>query len=119
MSLVERGTIEMKRIFTGIALGALAGIIDVIPMFIQGLTWNANISAFTMWVVVGFIVSVVELKINAIAKGILTAFLVLLPTAILIGWNDPASLLPISIMTILLGGALGFSFNALTGVRNH
>lgn len=102
----------MKRnIITGISLGAVAGIIDVIPMVIQRLTWDANISAFLMWVVIGFILSITELKMNSILKGILISYLVLLPAAILIGWKEPVSLVPILIMTTILGGALGYSFH--------
>ena len=102
----------MKRKITiGILLGIVAGILDVIPMLIQNLTWDANISAFLMWVVIGFILSVTEMKMNAILKGILFSFLVLLPAAILIGWNEPASLIPIIIMTTILGGLLGFAVN--------
>ena len=100
----------MKRnIVTGIGLGAVAGIIDVIPMIIQNLTWDANISAFLMWVVIGFLLSIAELKINSVLKGILISYLVLLPAGILIGWKEPASLVPIILMTTLLGGALGFA----------
>ena len=100
----------MKRnIITGTSLGAIAGIIDVIPMVIQRLTWDANISAFLMWVVIGFILSITELKMNSILKGILISYLVLLPAAILIGWKEPLSLVPILIMTTILGGALGYS----------
>lgn len=104
----------MKRKITiGILLGIAAGIIDVIPMIIQNLTWDANISAFLMWVVIGFILSVTDLKMNAILKGILFSFLVLLPAAILIGWNEPASLIPIAIVTTLLGGVLGYAINRI------
>ena len=95
----------------GIGLGAVAGIIDVIPMIIQNLTWDANISAFLMWVVIGFLLSVTELKLNAILKGILISFLILLPAAILIGWNEPTALIPIVIMTTIIGGLLGFAVN--------
>lgn len=99
----------MKRnIITGISLGALAGVIDVIPMITRNLTWDANISAFLMWVVIGFILSIVELTINSILRGILISYLVLLPAGILIGWKEPASLVPIIIITTILGGALGY-----------
>jgi len=102
----------MKRnIITGTSLGAIAGIIDVIPMVIQRLTWDANISAFLMWVAIGFILSITELKMNTILKGIMISFLVLLPAAILIGWKEPVSLVPIIIMTTILGGALGYLIN--------
>lgn len=102
----------MKRnILTGLGLGAVAGIIDLVPMIIRDLTWDANISAFVMWVVIGFILSIAELKMNSILKGILMAYLVLLPAAILIGWKEPASLIPVFIMTTILGGALGYSIH--------
>lgn len=99
----------MKKIEIGLLLGIIAGIIDVIPMIMQNLTWDANISAFIMWIVVGFLISTIDLKINPVIKGIIVAFMVLLPTAILIGWSEPFSLIPISIMTTILGGLLGFS----------
>ncbi len=79
----------------------------------QKLTWDANISAFTMWIVVGFLIATIDLRMNSIIKGILIAFLVLLPTAILIGSKEPVSLIPIAIMTTILGGLLGFSINKI------
>ena len=103
----------MKKIKVGLLLGIVAGVIDVIPMIMQNLTWDANLSAFTMWIVVGFLIATIDLNINPIIKGILTAFLVLLPTAILIGWKEPVSLIPIVIMTTVLGGLLGFSINKI------
>ena len=68
-----------KNIIIGFLLGIAAGIIDLIPMIIQNLSWNANLSAFSMWVVIGFLVSVTNLKINTIIKSIFIAFLVLFP----------------------------------------
>jgi glycopeptide antibiotics resistance protein len=107
----------MKRIKTGILLGVIAGIIDVIPMVMQKLTWDANISAFSMWIVVGFLLATIDLKLNSIIKGILIAFLVLLPTAILISWKEPFSLIPIVVMTTILGGLLGFSIQKTIGSK--
>jgi len=104
----------MKTIIIGILLGAAAGIIDVIPMIIKKLTWDANISAFSLWVVVGLLIATSGLEINPIIKGILIALLVLLPCAVLIGWKKPKSLIPIFVMTIVLGGLLGFLIPRLT-----
>ncbi|HPO63011.1 MAG TPA: hypothetical protein PK762_08015 [Candidatus Kapabacteria bacterium] len=98
----------MKKIKIGIILGVFAGIIDVIPMIMQNLTWDSNLSAFSMWIVVGFLIATNDLNINSIVKGILIAYLVILPTAILIGWKEPISLIPIAIMSTILGGLLGF-----------
>lgn len=104
----------MKTIIIGIILGTAAGIIDVIPMIIKKLTWDANISAFLMWVIVGFLIATTNLNMNPILKGILIAFLVLTPCAVLIGWKEPKSLIPIFVMTLILGGLLGFLIPKLT-----
>ena len=99
----------MKRIIIGLVFGAAAGVLDVIPMFLQKLTWDANLSAFSMWIVSGFMISTSALKMNGILKGVIISFLLLFPYAILIGWNQPTSLIPIAIMTLILGSLLGFS----------
>ena len=104
----------MKTIIIGIILGIAAGIIDVIPMIIKKLTWDANISAFLMWVIVGFLIATTSLNMNPILKGILIAFLGLTPCAVLIGWKEPKSLIPIFVMTLILGGLLGFLLPRLT-----
>lgn len=103
----------MNKKIIGILLGVIAGIIDVIPMVLQNLTWDANISAFTMWIVIGFFIASVELKINPVLKGILISFLVLLPSSFIIGWKEPTSLIPITLMTIILGGLLGYSISKI------
>jgi len=98
----------MKKIKLGIVFGTLAGIVDVIPMVIQKLTWEANLSAFFFWIISGFFIASTSLKIKGVVKGLIISFLVLLPSAILIGWKEPISLIPIFIMTLILGSALGY-----------
>lgn len=93
----------MKKLIIGLIIGIVAGILDVIPMILQKLTWDANISAFSMWVIIGVFIATTDYKIISGFKGIIISFLVLFPSAILIGWKEPISLLPISIMTIILG----------------
>ena len=99
----------MKRTALGALLGLVAGILDVAPMIARGLPWSANISAFTMWVVVGVLVAVTDLRLPAVLHGIVVAFLVLAPSAVLIGAVEPMSLVPISIMTLVLGSAVGLA----------
>lgn len=102
---------KMNKQLTGLIVGIFAGVIDIIPMIIQNLTWDANISAFSMWVISGFITSSIDLKVHHVFKGVIVSFMLLLPTAILIGWKEPFSLLPIIIMTVILGIFLGFFIN--------
>ncbi|MBU0648059.1 hypothetical protein KJ855_02665 [Patescibacteria group bacterium] len=104
---------KVSKTKAGIIFGIIAGIIDVIPMIFQKMTWDANLSALSLWVVAGFMISTSNLKINSVFKGILISFLVLLPVAILIGWKEPFSLIPILIMTLILGGLLGYFIGRL------
>lgn len=97
-----------KKIVLGLGLGAIAGIIDVIPMMLQNLAWDANLSALALWIVSGFLIATSNLKIHSALKGLIISALVLAPTAILIGWQEPMSLIPIGIMTIILGSLLGY-----------
>jgi hypothetical protein len=98
-----------KNIFAGIVIGICAGIIDVIPMLIQKLTWDANLSAFSGWVVISFFVSTSSLKLPWILKGLLISYLCIVPVLFIIGWKEPASLIPIALMTTILGCLVGIA----------
>jgi len=37
-----------KKLIIGLFFGGIAGVIDVIPMIWQKLTWDANLSALSM-----------------------------------------------------------------------
>jgi len=100
-----------KKIIAGLLIGIVAGVIDVIPMLVQKLSWDANLSAFSLWVVTGFIVATSNLKLSAVLKGILIALLCLLPSLFIIGRQDPFSLLPVIAMTVVLGALVGFALN--------
>lgn len=92
----------------GISFGLIAGVIDVIPMLIQKLTWNANLSAFTFWIIAGFFIATTQINLKGIIKGMIISILLLIPLSFIIGWQEPISLVPITVMNLILGGALGF-----------
>ncbi len=98
----------MKKIQLGILLGIIAGIIDVIPMIIQKLTWDANISAFAFWIIAGYFIAITNNNLRGILKGISVSIPLLIPLAFIIGWQEPKSLLPITLMNLILGSLLGF-----------
>jgi len=102
---------KISKIKAGIILGIIVGIIDVIPMIFLKLTWDASLSAFLMWVIAGFMISTSNLKINGALKGILISSLMLIPSAVIIGRHQPTSLIPIFIMTLILGSLLGYFIN--------
>jgi hypothetical protein len=98
----------MEKTKLGVLLGIIAGIVDVLPMLAQHLTWDANLSAFSFWVVSGFFIAVTDIKLKGLIKGVSISLIILLPSAILIGWNSPFTLVPIVTMTLVLGSLLGF-----------
>ncbi|MBN1594882.1 hypothetical protein JW933_03045 [candidate division FCPU426 bacterium] len=98
----------MTRVVKGILVGAVAGIIDVLPMLAQKLSWDANLSAFCFWVVTGLVVATADIDLAPVRKGIVTAFLLLIPSAILIGAKSPVTLIPIVAMTFILGAGVGW-----------
>lgn len=104
----------MKKTLAGLIAGFAAGIIDLIPMIIQDLTWDANLAAFSMWLAVGFFTAHTSFRIHPVLKGILIAFICLLPSAFIIGWSMPESLIGISAMTLILGAMTGLLVKWLT-----
>lgn len=109
---------KLSKIKVGIIFGIIAGIVDVIPMVFQKLTWDANLSAFSLWVISGFLISTSNLRIRSVLKGILISFFVLTPSAIIIGWHQPISLIPIFIMTLILGSLLGYFIDRFGGEQS-
>jgi predicted neutral ceramidase superfamily lipid hydrolase len=105
----------MSKLIKFLITGFVVGIVDVIPMILMKLSWDANISAFTMWVVISYILYCNNQKNNQLIKSIVIAFLVLTPNAILIGWNNPINLIPVIIMTLLLSLLMGFITGKING----
>ena len=66
-------------------------------------------SAFVHWIVLGVLISYVQLPLAAWAKGIVVAVLACLPVVILVSEKDPKSIVPILIMSVVLGAAVGFT----------
>jgi hypothetical protein len=98
----------MNKLRLGLITGILAGFLDIAPMLAQKFPWEACASAFTLWVITGFLIAVTQINLHPVRKGILIAFLVLTPAGILIAAREPFSLLPIAAMTLILGSGLGY-----------
>lgn len=97
----------MKKYF-GIVVGFFAGIIDVVPMLIQKLPIDECVSAFTMWVLIGFLISKTEIGLRGALKGLVIAYITIIPIAVLIGSKEPKTLIPVAMMTLILGSLSGF-----------
>ncbi|HGY54453.1 MAG TPA: hypothetical protein ENK44_02000, partial [Caldithrix abyssi] len=95
------------KLLISLGIGTLAGIIDVIPMIVKKLDIYANISAFVHWVVLGIIISYVQMPVAPWFKGLIIAELSALPIIIIVAKEDKKSILPIVIMSAVLGIGVG------------
>ena len=105
----------MNDILIALLIGVVAGIIDVIPMLIQKMNKAANLSAFTHWVVLGLIIPFVSWDIAPWLKGLVIAELSAVPVLFMVGTEDKKAILPIVVMSALLGAAVGAAGNYFIG----
>ena len=82
---------------------------------IQTITLITGGTAFLMWVVISYFVYCNNQNINQIIKSIIISFLILIPNAILIGWNNPIGVVPVIIMTLILSILMGFITGKING----
>jgi hypothetical protein len=97
----------MNDIIIALVIGIAAGIIDVVPMIIQKLEKEASVSAFVHWVVLGLIIPFVSWDIAPWLKGLIIGLLSALPIMIIVFPKDKKSLIPIGVMSAVLGVAVG------------
>ncbi len=99
----------MKEILIALTIGIIAGIIDVIPMIIQKMEKSANLSAFSHWIVLGLIIPFVSWDIAAWLKGLIIAEISAIPLLFIIASKDKKAILPITIMSAILGIAIAIA----------
>ncbi|OGC24753.1 hypothetical protein A3J90_06000 [candidate division WOR-1 bacterium RIFOXYC2_FULL_37_10] len=97
----------MEKIYLVLIFGIIAGLIDITPMLIMKLPWNANLAAFLTWVIAAFFIATSNIALNSIAKGVLVSFLLVLPVLPIINGGFTQRI-PIIIMTLILGSLLGY-----------
>jgi hypothetical protein len=99
----------MNNIFAALVIGIAAGTIDVIPMIIQKLNKTACISAFVHYLAMGFLIPFIQWNIAPGLKGIIIAVILSLPVMIIVGEKDKKALIPMIILAIILGAAIGIA----------
>lgn len=99
----------MGKLTRGMLIGAIAGLIDITPMLLQELPWNANVSAFLVWLAIGILLPMTSIKTHPVFKGLIVASLIVIPHMFIIGAEEPFSLIPVSLMTLILGSLAGYA----------
>lgn len=98
----------MEKLVKALLLGTAAGILDVIPMLLQGLSWQANLSAFLHWLALGVIITFARMPLPGWLSGLIIALLTGIPVAVLTTATDSTAWLPILASSIILGTTLGY-----------
>ncbi len=98
----------MKHLLKALLLGVCAGVIDVIPMIAQGLNWYANASAFIQWIVLGIIITHIEIGLKSWLKGLVVAELCAIPIMIIVSMDGFSAVIPIIVATAILGSCIGY-----------
>jgi hypothetical protein len=97
----------MNSLLISLVIGVIAGVIDIVPMIIQKLDKYAIISAFSAWVILGVFIPRIDLVPIPFLNGIIVALLFILPTLCLVFKEEKKGVIPIIIMTIILGAFIG------------
>ena len=105
----------MNEIIIALVIGIVAGIIDVTPMIIQKMDKYANLSAFAHWVVLGLVIPFVSWNIAPWLKGLIIAELFAIPVLLMVATKDKKAVIPITVMSAVLGIAVGIAGNIFIG----
>ncbi len=105
----------MSDILIALIIGIIAGIIDIIPMLMQKMEKSANISAFSHWVALGLIIPFVSWDIAVWLKGLIIAEIFAIPVLFMVGTTDKKAILPITIMSAILGIAVAIAGKIFIG----
>ncbi len=97
----------MNNLFIAITIGAVAGVIDIMPMIIKKLDKQAIISAFVHYFVLGLIIPFVNWDVSGWIKGVSIALLTAIPIMIIVYPKDKQALIPMIVFSIILGAGIG------------
>jgi hypothetical protein len=105
----------MNTFILTLLIGIIAGIVDVLPMIKMKLDKYAISSAFTFYLIMPFIIYNINIlqDIWWIKGGIIT-FVLSIPIMILVAKKDKSSIVPMAIMSFVIGTAIGIAGHYLS-----
>lgn len=99
---------KMNKLVLTVIIGIAAGIVDITPMVVQKMDKYSIISAFIHWVITAIVITHIQVGIEGWLKGLIVATIMALPIIILVMKTEPKSVLPILVMSVLLGSLVGY-----------
>jgi hypothetical protein len=105
----------MNNILIALCIGLIAGIIDVVPMFIQKLDKFSCVSALIHWIILGLLIPYINWDIQPWLKGLIIAELSAIPIMIIVYPQDQKAILPMMISSTILGVGVGMAGSRFVG----
>jgi len=96
-----------QKILASFIIGSVAGLIDITPGLIRGVDLHITLTGFSFWVVMGPTIAFISLPMKDWLKGLVVASLLAIPGTILISAIDPDTVIPMIVLTIILGSMVG------------
>ena len=97
-----------QKILASFTIGFIAGLIDITPGLIRGVDLHITLTGLAFWVVLGPTIAFISLPIKHWLKGLVVASLLAIPGMILMSAIDPDTVIPMIVLTIVLGSMVGF-----------
>jgi hypothetical protein len=97
----------MVKLLLSLIVGIGAGVIDLVPMLLRGAARNEAISAFVHWIAAGVLIAYSVMPVPSVLKGMIVTLVLTAPVLVRTAYERPASLVPIALMSVMLGGSMG------------
>lgn len=97
----------MDKLVKSLLLGIAAGIVSVIPMLLQAVSWQVSIGTVLHWLALGIIITFARLPMFPWLSGATIALLTSIPLALIVSETDAFTALLTIASSAVLGALLG------------
>ena len=103
----------MKNNLITIAIGLVAGLLDLIPLIFGDAPLFNLLAIIAFWLCATLFIVKTKLIMNSTANGLLVALTLMVPMALTVAATNPKDFIPMMSMAIILGPLVGFSTGKL------
>ena len=103
----------MRSLVIGLCVGALAGVLDILPMLLKRLPLRSTLSAFIQWLILGLVIAHLRSPLPQWANGLAAGLLCSIPIVILIAESEPKSAPVILVTSSALGALCALAIGAI------
>lgn len=97
----------MENIIKSLLLGLAAGIINIIPMALQGLDWRIYAATTIHWLGLGVVITFARLPVQPWLSGMIIGAATGIPIALFSSCDERAPWVITFFLSFILGGLLG------------